>query len=101
MPAHFAILRTAKLKSLGNVGGSLAHTYRTRETSNADPSRADQNEHSHATPGEVMQALRDKLPEKRRKDAVIGLEYFVGDLLRKQNPSSRQSKSSPSWFSSY
>jgi len=84
MPAHFAILRTAKLKSLGNVGGSLAHTYRTRETSNADPSRADQNEHSHATPGEVMQALRDKLPEKRRKDAVIGLEYFVGG--------------SPEWF---
>ncbi|HHF8530800.1 TPA: MobV family relaxase, partial [Escherichia coli] len=84
MPAHFAILRTAKLKSLGNVGGSLAHTYRTRETPNADPSRADQNEHSHATPGEVMQALRDKLPEKRRKDAVIGLEYFVGG--------------SPEWF---
>lgn len=84
LPAHFAILRTAKLKSLGNVGGSLAHTYRTRETSNADPSRADQNEHSHATPGEVMQALRDKLPEKRRKDAVIGLEYFVG--------------ASPEWF---
>ncbi|MCR4231882.1 plasmid recombination protein, partial [Escherichia coli] len=44
----------------------------------------DQNEHSHATPGEVMQALRDKLPEKRRKDAVIGLEYFVGG--------------SPEWF---
>ncbi|EQV74930.1 MobV family relaxase [Escherichia coli] len=84
MPAHFAILRVAKLKSLGNVGGSLAHTYRTRETPNADPSRADQNEHSHATPGEVMQALRDKLPEKRRKDAVIGLEYFVGG--------------SPEWF---
>ena len=50
----YAILRTAKLKTLGNVGGSLAHSYRTRETSNADPSRADQNEHSHATPGEVM-----------------------------------------------
>lgn len=84
MPAHFAILRVAKLKSLGNVGGSLAHTYRTRDTPNADPSRADQNEHSHATPGEVMQALRDKLPAKRRKDAVIGLEYFVGG--------------SPEWF---
>ena len=77
MPAHFAILRTAKLKSLGNVGGSLAHTYRTRETSNADPSRADQNEHSHATPGEVLQAFKERLPNKRRKDAVLGIEYFV------------------------
>lgn len=84
MPANFAILRTAKLKSFGNVGGSLAHTYRTRETANADSSRAQDNEHSHETPGEVMQALRDRLPEKRRKDAVIGLEYFVG--------------ASPEWF---
>lgn len=78
MSAHFAILRTAKLKSFGNVGGSLAHTYRTRETENADPSRSDENEHSHRKPEDVMQALRDRLPDKRRKDAVIGLEYFVG-----------------------
>jgi hypothetical protein len=84
MPAHFAILRTAKLKSFGNVGGSLSHTYRTRETTNADPDRAATNEHSHNSPGEVMQALRDRLPDKYRKDAVIGLEYFVG--------------ASPQWF---
>jgi hypothetical protein len=84
MPAHFAILRTAKLKSFGNVGGSLSHTYRTRETTNADPDRAATNEHSHNSPAEVMQALRDRLPEKYRKDAVIGLEYFVG--------------ASPQWF---
>lgn len=84
MPAHFAILRTAKLKSFGNVGGSLSHTYRTRETTNADPDRADTNEHSHSNPGEVMQALHDRLPDKYRKDAVIGLEYFVG--------------ASPQWF---
>lgn len=84
MPAHFAILRTAKLKSFGNVGGSLSHTYRTRETTNADPQRADSNEHSHSSSGEVMQALRDRLPHKYRKDAVIGLEYFVG--------------ASPQWF---
>lgn len=84
MSAHFAILRTAKLKSFGNVGGSLSHTYRTRETENADPSRSDENEHSHRKSEDVMQALRDRLPEKRRKDAVIGLEYFVG--------------ASPEWF---
>jgi len=84
MPAHFAILRTAKLKSFGNVGGSLSHTYRTRETTNADPDRAATNEHSHNSPAEVMQALRDRLPDKYRKDAVIGLEYFIG--------------ASPQWF---
>ncbi|ENI6048591.1 plasmid recombination protein, partial [Salmonella enterica] len=84
MPAHFAILRTAKLKSLGNVSASLSHTYRTRETPNADPSRADQNEHSHATPAEVLQAFKERLPNKRRKDAVLGIEYFVS--------------ASPEWF---
>jgi hypothetical protein len=84
MSAHFAILRTAKLKSFGNVGGSLSHTYRTRETTNADPDRSDDNEHSHTSPLEVMQALRDRLPDKYRKDAVICLEYFVG--------------ASPKWF---
>lgn len=80
----YAILRTAKLKTLGSVGGSLAHTYRTRETPNADPSKTPQNQHSHATPEEVAQALRERLPEKRRKDAVLGLEFFVGG--------------SPEWF---
>lgn len=84
MPSSFAILRTAKLKTMGNVGGSLAHTYRTRETSNANPDRSHLNEHSHASPGEVVQALKDRLPEKRRKDAVLGLEFFIGG--------------SPEWF---
>lgn len=84
MPSSFAILRTAKLKTMGNIGGSLAHTYRTRETSNANPDRSHLNEHSHASPGEVVQALKDRLPEKRRKDAVLGLEFFIGG--------------SPDWF---
>jgi hypothetical protein len=29
---NYAILRTAKLKTMGNIGGSLAHSYRTRKT---------------------------------------------------------------------
>jgi hypothetical protein len=78
MPAYFAILRTAKLKSFGNVSGSLPHTYWTREITNADPDQVDTNEHSHSSLAEVMQALHDRLPDKYRKDAVIGLEYFVG-----------------------
>ena len=82
--APIAILRVTKLKSGGNVGGSLAHTYRTRPTPNADPARAWANEHSHDGPAGVAQALRARLPEKRRKDAVIGLEYVIG--------------ASPSWF---
>ena len=81
---HYAILRTAKLKTFGNVGGSLSHTFRTRETPNADTARAGENEHSTNTPQQVMEALKNRLPDKYRKDAVIGLEYFVG--------------ASPDWF---
>jgi hypothetical protein len=32
----FAILRLQKLKSFADVGGSLSHNYRNRETLNAD-----------------------------------------------------------------
>ena len=33
----YAILRTAKLTSLGSVGGSAQHNFRERDTPNADP----------------------------------------------------------------
>lgn len=82
----YAILRTAKLKSHGNIGASLAHTFRTRETPNANPERTPENEvmHGPTTPAGVHEAVRKRLPEKHRKDAVLGIEYFVG--------------ASPDWF---
>lgn len=78
-----AILRTAKLKSLGNVAASLSHTYRTRETHNADPQRYDDNT-LERSPQAVLDDLKAKLPDKRRKDAVLCIEYMVS--------------ASPQWF---
>lgn len=78
MAGCFAILRTAKLKTLGNIAASLAHTYRQRETPNADPREAAQNEHSHPKAAQVMAEVRELLPEQRRSDAVLAIEYFVG-----------------------
>ena len=74
---NYAILRTAKLKTMGNIGGSLAHNYRTIETPNADPNLTPKNHHSVATPEAVKQAIKDRLPEKRRSDAVLCIEYFI------------------------
>lgn len=75
----YAILRTAKLKSMGEIGGSLAHTFRTRDTPNADPHRAELNEHGNGDcPESVKAALKARLPEKRRSDAVLCVEYFIG-----------------------
>lgn len=78
-----AILRTAKLKSLGNLAASLSHTYRTRETHNADPQRYDDNT-LERSPQAVLEDLKAKLPDKRRKDAVLCIEYMVS--------------ASPQWF---
>ena len=74
---NYAILRTAKLKTMGNIGSSLAHSYRTIETPNADPNLTPKNHHTVATPEAVKQAIKDRLPEKRRADAVLCIEYLI------------------------
>ncbi|WP_352339602.1 MobV family relaxase [Psychrobacter sp. 16-MNA-CIBAN-0192] len=74
---NYAILRTVKLKTMGNIGGSLAHNYRKIETLNADPNRTPKNHHSVATPEAVKQAIQNRLPEKRRADAVLCIEYLI------------------------
>ncbi|WP_068039716.1 MobV family relaxase [Psychrobacter sp. P11G5] len=74
---NYAILRTAKLKTMGNIGGSLAHNYRTIETPNADPNLTPKNHHTVTSPEVVKQAIKDRLPEKRRSDAVLCIEYLI------------------------
>jgi len=74
----FAILRTQKLKHLGSVRRSLKHSFREQETPNADLSRTQENSHFGAnSTAEAMSALMARLPEKRRKDAVLAIEYLV------------------------
>jgi len=77
MAKNYAILRTAKLKTMGNIAGSVAHNYRTIRTDNADPNRTQDNLHTVKTPEEVKQAIKDRLPEKRRSDAVLCIEYLM------------------------
>lgn len=74
----YAILRTQKLKSTGSVWRSLKHSFREQPTPNAEPEKASQNQHLGATSAaEAMQKVRDRLPEKRRKDAVLAIEYLI------------------------
>lgn len=73
----FAILRAEKLKTMGNIGGSLAHNYRTIDTPNADPSQTENNVHSLKNPEAVKNAISERLPEKRRSDAVLCIEYMI------------------------
>ncbi|WP_200843090.1 plasmid recombination protein, partial [Klebsiella pneumoniae] len=71
------ILRIQKLKSFADVGGSLSHNYRNRETLNADSDRTHLNEHELDTNEKCMTAIRDRIPEKRRKDAVLCIEHLI------------------------
>lgn len=73
----YAILRTAKLKSFGEIGGSLSHNYRTRPTPNANPIRTPDNHHSASRPDLVMDGIKNRLPEKTRKNAVLAIEYLI------------------------
>lgn len=77
---RFAILRCAKIKNLGNMGASLQHTFRERETPNADARRIHDNTvlHGPSTSADVLDAWKARAPEKIRSNAVHGLEYFVG-----------------------
>ena len=84
----YAILRTAKLTSLGSVGGSAQHNFRERDTPNADPERTALNRTSGAQSSkELVAGVKARLAtqDKVRKNAVLAVEYFVG--------------ASPEWFS--
>lgn len=77
---RFAILRCAKIKNMGNMGASLQHTFRERETPNADRALLKDNTvlHGGETSRAVLDAWKARAPEKIRSNAVHGLEYFVG-----------------------
>lgn len=81
----YAIMRAKKLANMGSVAASMQHCYRERDTHNADQERTPDNQHLVAkSTDEAMGKLRDLLPEKRRKDAVLAVEYVM--------------TASPEWF---
>ena len=56
---------------------AVFHNYRNRETLNADNARTHLNEHELDTNEKCMTAIRDRIPEKRRKDAVLCIEHLI------------------------
>lgn len=76
--SRFAILRTDKLKHLASVRRSLKHSFREQPTPNADAARLAENTHIGAASVEdAMRQVAARLPKKRRKDAVLAIEYLV------------------------
>ncbi|MEM8520012.1 MobV family relaxase [Janthinobacterium sp. CAN_S7] len=76
--ANFAILRVAKMNNFGSLSASGQHNFRERITKNADDERTTLNEIEGAeSTSELVKAVSDLLPPKRRKDAVICIEYMI------------------------
>ena len=74
----YAIIRAKKLKTMGAVSRSAQHTFRMQPTPNADPALTGRNRTVGAKGSEqILAALVRTLPTKRRKDAVLAIEYLV------------------------
>jgi len=75
------ILRTAKLKSFGNIAGATAHNFRTRSTPNADSSKTKDNVLLHGvSANDVLPTIHKRfetLEKKVRKNAVLAVETLL------------------------
>lgn len=81
----YCILRAEKLTSFGSIAGSAKHTFREIPTPNADAGRTHLNKTWGAQDAAAVRAaIEARLPAKRRKDAVLAIEYLV--------------TASPEWF---
>lgn len=75
----FAILRTAKLSSGGNIGGLNAHLTRTMEVPNADPDLARYNSRPIGSANlwaDVQQRIEES-GAKVRKNSVLAIEHLI------------------------
>lgn len=89
----YQVLRAEKLSTNGNVGASLAHAFRARETPNAAKERTPDNQHIGAKSlNQAMAKFKALLPEKPRSNAVRCIEYVIT-----ASPEAYQNMSSDNW----
>lgn len=75
----YAILRVAKMKTMGNVGGHGSHVERQRETLNADPEKLKLNQRLAGTEDPVadVRVRFDEAGVEPRKGAVVAIDVFI------------------------
>lgn len=77
----YAIMRFEKhsITEVGGLAGSLAHTFRSRYTPNADPKRIADNETlvGVSDPHQVVEAIQSRYPKKPKKNNVGCYEFMV------------------------
>ena len=92
----YVILRTAKLKTFGNISASASHCFRERETKNADAKKTPDNKtygaKSVATLLAGFKKRLDTVPTVR-SNAVLCIEYFIGaspEWFKEKTPADRE-----------
>ena len=77
----YSIIRTKKHKSISQLKGRQTHTYRTRPTPNADPTKIDRNKllFGRKDYGAFAKEKLDHYAENNhiRKDGVLAIEYML------------------------
>lgn len=74
----YSILRIRKIKTIAALTRSARHTFREQPTPNADPTKVAHNRIKGAKDSvQLINVLQDRLPERRRRDAVLCIEYLV------------------------
>ena len=75
----YAILRVAKLKTMGNVSGHGSHVERQRQTLNADPEKVNLNQRLAGThdPAADVKVRFDEMQIEPRKGAVVAIDVFI------------------------
>ena len=103
----YAILRTEKLKTTGNINALNGHLQRTRDTPNADAELTHQNELLRGSTDLMadIQARLDELKGSPRKNAVLAVEHlltfspdFVHFFKEDGNYSPRATADTTSWL---
>lgn len=76
---HFAVMRADKIRSAGHLANLVRHATRELPPENADPALKHLNRTlaGPATADAVMGVFRQRWPQKRRKDAVLAVEYVM------------------------
>lgn len=76
-----SIIRTKKHNSVGGLKSRQTHTYRTRDTPNADPKKAGLNRllFGHTEYAQTAQKILDEYAKKHkiRENAVVAIEYLL------------------------
>lgn len=90
---RYAILRTAKIKTRGELVRSLKHGFREQDTPNASEELTPDNTHKGGeNTADVMQSFDKRLEtqSKVRKNAVLAVEYLVTASPNAINGKSRE-----------